>query len=131
MVSVTSPQNDHGTGTGISALRVPNNAHPKWWKDPGLRKLAPVMAMGTCCHLSVLRLSLISGYCSTVNLGYDGSLIGGLFALPDFLAMLSVDGPLDANRIGLVGSSLLLGTLVAYPFSPLIADRSVAMTVTY
>lgn len=58
-----------------------------------------------------------------MNLGYDGSLIGGLFALPDFLAMLAADGPLDANRIGLVGSSLLLGMLVAYPIAPHVSDR--------
>jgi len=63
------------------------------------------------------------GYCSTMNSGYDGSLIGGLFALPDFLAMLATDGGLNASRIGLVGSSLYLGMIFAYPFAPLISDR--------
>jgi hypothetical protein len=66
-------------------------------------------------------------YCATVNSGYDGSLVGGLFALPRFLAMLAEDrdGPLESSIIGLVGASLLLGTFGSFLIGPLIADRSV------
>jgi hypothetical protein len=79
----------------------------------------------TCPVLSDLEMAdgTLLGYCSTINSGYDGSLIGGLFALPDFLAMLATDGPLNSNWIGLVGSSLYLGMLSAYPFAPYISDR--------
>lgn len=34
------------SGTHMDVSKIPNNAHPKWWKDPGMRKLAGAMAMG-------------------------------------------------------------------------------------
>ena len=70
------------------------------------------------------------GYCATVNGGYDGSLVGGLFALPRFLAMLAEDrdGPLGSSILGLVGASLLLGTLGSFLLGPFLADRWVPCT---
>lgn len=35
----------HSTAV-IDISKINNNTNPKWWKDPGLRKLAPVLAMG-------------------------------------------------------------------------------------
>jgi hypothetical protein len=37
--------------------------------------------------------------------------------------MLAAKDPLDANKIGLVGSSLLLGIIAGYPIAPWISDR--------
>lgn len=44
-----------------------NNVHPKWTKDPGLRRL---------------NIGILMMFASAAANGYDGSLINGLLAIP-------------------------------------------------
>jgi hypothetical protein len=63
----------------INIADIPNNTNASWWKDPGMRKgESPVRInelMKGMFHIIVL-------YCAVYSLGYDGSLLNGLQALP-------------------------------------------------
>jgi hypothetical protein len=53
--------------TGVSFADLPNNTNKSWWKDPGMRR--------GMIHIFIL-------YTAVYSLGYDGSLLNGLQALP-------------------------------------------------
>ncbi|TKA51187.1 hypothetical protein B0A53_05651 [Rhodotorula sp. CCFEE 5036] len=78
-------------------LAVPqNNTHRLWWRDPGLRRLAP--------HLFVLLLG--SFVC-----GYDGSVLNAAFGIDDFLS--DMNDP-DSNKQGLLSAAISLGYLIGF-----------------
>ncbi|KAK4688181.1 hypothetical protein P7C73_g1929, partial [Tremellales sp. Uapishka_1] len=85
-------------------LDVPNNTHPQWWRDPGLRKLNALLA--------IVQIG-------TVVAGYDGSLMNGFFSIADFLSDM---GNPDANIQGLLIASISLGTIIGVLFCGLWAD---------
>ncbi|TNY18495.1 general substrate transporter [Rhodotorula diobovata] len=88
-----------------TVLAPTNNAHPQWWRDPGLRKLN--------MHASVLLLG--SFVC-----GYDGSVLNAALGIDAFLD--DVDNP-DANKLGLLSSAISLGYLIGFFPSSWAGDR--------
>ncbi len=73
------------TGNIFALASVPNNTHPQWWRDPGLRKL---------------NILLLSSFLGSIANGYDVSLISGLEAIPRWFDDL---GGLDnTNTFGLL-----------------------------
>ncbi|KAI1341043.1 general substrate transporter [Xylariaceae sp. FL0016] len=97
---------DSKEASGLGHLaNLPNNTNPKWWLDPGLRKL----------HFLLVALTLCS-----VNSGFDGSLINNLQSLDTWNADL--DNP-DANMLGVIGALQTVGAFAFCPLAPLIADR--------
>ncbi|RFU33770.1 hypothetical protein B7463_g2584, partial [Scytalidium lignicola] len=75
-----------------------------WWNEPALRFLYP------CLLFAVLT--------SATN-GYDGSMMNGLQALPQWKA--SFNDPGSATR-GLLNAIMSVGSIVALPITPYIAD---------
>ncbi|GMK56150.1 hypothetical protein CspeluHIS016_0212060 [Cutaneotrichosporon spelunceum] len=82
-----------------------NNAAEWWFKDPGLLKLAP---------------AIFIGFMSSVNMGYDASLINGLLANPRFVADLHLR---TSSELGMVVSFFTLGSIASTIPAPIIADR--------
>jgi hypothetical protein len=41
-----APHMSISAGPTLDIAAIPNNTHPKWWRDRGLRRLAPALAMG-------------------------------------------------------------------------------------
>ncbi|WVF67416.1 hypothetical protein IAT40_002172 [Kwoniella sp. CBS 6097] len=73
---------------------LPNNTHPLWWKDPGLRRCVFALAF--------YFLAQATG-------GYDKSLINNLQSIPTWAEAL--DNP-DDSTLGLIIASLSLGIVV-------------------
>ena len=48
---------------------LPNNCHPSWFKDAGLRRL---------------NIGILLVFCSATANGFDGSLMNGLLTIPAF-----------------------------------------------
>jgi hypothetical protein len=63
--------------TAFNFADLPNNTNRSWWKDPGMR-------MGMI-HIFIL-------YTAVYSLGYDGSLLNGLQALPAWQTNFDVSG---------------------------------------
>ncbi|GAA6033239.1 hypothetical protein JCM8097_003011 [Rhodosporidiobolus ruineniae] len=82
-----------------------NNTNPRWWKDPGMRRLQ--------VHLSILLLG--SFVC-----GFDGSVMSGFFGIASFLS--DMDDP-DANKQGLLTAAISLGYLIGFIPASWLADR--------
>ncbi|KAH8083480.1 hexose transporter [Filobasidium floriforme] len=82
-----------------------NGTHPKWWKDNGLRR----------CNfwIAICFLSVFSG-------GYDGSLLGSLQAMPQWIAYF--DNP-QGSRLGLMACVQSIGYIPGGPVSAILADR--------
>lgn len=58
-----SPNKHLATENAYSEAK--NNAHPQWWRDPGLRRL---------------NILLLGPMLSSVCFGFDAAMIGGLLA---------------------------------------------------
>ncbi|GAA6059513.1 hypothetical protein JCM10212_006011 [Sporobolomyces blumeae] len=84
---------------------VANNTHSTWWKDPSLRRN---FLAATFC------------YWGSFALGYDGSYLGNLQALPTWNAYF--DHP-SGNRLGLISASAYLPSLVLLPLFSIFCDR--------
>uniref|UniRef100_A0A0W0G5Z6 Major facilitator superfamily (MFS) profile domain-containing protein n=1 Tax=Moniliophthora roreri TaxID=221103 RepID=A0A0W0G5Z6_MONRR len=82
-----------------------NNTHPKWWKDPGLRK-----NVGWVVTL----------YLSVFALGYDTSLINGLQALPQWNEYFNHP---TGSRLGLIVASLTFPVIVVAPITSWCVDK--------
>lgn len=76
---------------------LPNNTHPKWWKDPGIR---------------TLNLLLLSSYLGATANGYISTLITNLLANPHYLSNIS--GLSDTRLLGLVTAAQSLGAILAF-----------------
>ncbi|KAK7033550.1 hypothetical protein VNI00_012774 [Paramarasmius palmivorus] len=82
-----------------------NNTHPKWWKDSGLRRnVGWVVAL----------------YLSVFALGYDGSLMSGLQALPQWNEYFN--NPSGA-RLGLIVASLTIPVIIVAPLTSWCLDK--------
>ncbi|WVF71037.1 hypothetical protein IAT40_005834 [Kwoniella sp. CBS 6097] len=86
-------------------LSLPNNAHRNWWQDAGMRKLA--------------FFSLI-GYLGTVNNGYDGSLINGLFTMPLFNGAIE---HASGGKLGFMTAAYSLGCFIALSPAAIFSDK--------
>ena len=69
---------------------LPNNTATCWWKDPGMR---------------VSMLHIIILYLAVFSLGYDGSLLNGLQALPSWQANF---GNPNGVNLGLIAATYYL-----------------------
>ncbi|RAR01405.1 general substrate transporter [Stemphylium lycopersici] len=84
---------------------LPNNTHPQWWKDPGIR---------------TLNLFLLSSYLGATANGYISTLITNLLANPHYLSNIS--GLSDTRLLGLVTASHSLGAILAFFPAPWVAE---------
>ncbi|KAJ5174380.1 uncharacterized protein N7482_000257 [Penicillium canariense] len=92
--------------TPVEALKIlPNNTHPKWIKDRGLRKL---------------NLGIAFMFASSAGTGYNGSLFNGLLVLPEFSMIY---GGLKPSIIGLLIAATSLGAFFAFTPASYMADR--------
>ncbi|KAE9366793.1 putative lactose permease [Stipitochalara longipes BDJ] len=89
-----------------STFEVGGQEFPRisWWKEPGIRGLY------ICLMFAVLT--------SATN-GYDGSMMNGLQALDQWV--ISFHNPSAATR-GLLNAIMSVGSIVALPITPYIAD---------
>ncbi|KAJ0133753.1 hypothetical protein HZ326_23185 [Fusarium oxysporum f. sp. albedinis] len=88
----TDPSPHISTSSGPG--RPQDNCNELWWRDPGMRTLN--------FWLAVLFLS-------PFMIGFDGSLIGGLLAIPQWLKDLGLP---NANQQGLMIAAQSLGGLI-------------------
>jgi sugar porter (SP) family MFS transporter len=85
---------------------LPNNTHPQWWRDPGMRKL---------------NLLLLSCYLGAMANGYVSSLISNLITNPRWLQ--DVHGLSNVELLGLVTAAQSLGCIAAFFPAPWLADK--------
>ena len=76
--------------TGINFADLPNNTAVSWWRDSGMR-------LGMI-HIMILYLAVFS-------LGYDGSLLNGLQALPSWQTNF---GQPKGIQLGLIAATYYL-----------------------
>ena len=76
--------------TDVNFAELPNNTAASWWKDRGMR-------VGMF-HITILYLAVFS-------LGYDGSLLNGLQALPSW--QTNFDRP-RGIQLGLIAATYYL-----------------------
>ncbi|ESK90430.1 hexose transporter protein [Moniliophthora roreri MCA 2997] len=82
-----------------------NNTHPKWWRDPGLRKnVGWVMTL----------------YLGVFAFGYDASLMNGLQALPQWNEYFNHPTGL---RLGLIVASIMFPIIIVAPIASWCLDR--------
>ncbi|KIK62284.1 hypothetical protein GYMLUDRAFT_995129 [Collybiopsis luxurians FD-317 M1] len=81
-----------------------NSTHKNWWIDPGLRKNTAW---------------IILLYCGSFVIGYDGSLLNGFQAMPQWNQ--AFDSP-SGTRLGIITASLYIAQLLSSPFIPWICD---------
>ena len=79
--------------TATNFADLPNNTAKSWWKDPGMRK--------GMIHIFIL-------YAAVYSLGYDGSLLNGLQALPAWQS--NFDRPAGV-QLGLIAATYYLYVL--------------------
>ncbi|PGH15239.1 hypothetical protein AJ80_05592 [Polytolypa hystricis UAMH7299] len=99
-----------------STFEVAGHEFPRitWYKEPGIRSLYVLL--------------LFAVLTSATN-GYDGSMMNGLYALDQWKD--SFDHPSDSAR-GLISAIFPVGSIVALPITPYIADgfgRRVGVTI--
>ncbi|KAF2724480.1 aflYb/ hxtA/ putative hexose transporter [Polychaeton citri CBS 116435] len=75
---------------------LPNNTHPKWWRDPGLRRL----------NIGILLI-----FASATANGFDAALMNGLLAIPQWHEDMGEH--LNTNVLGLIIAGISLGGLPA------------------
>ena len=83
-----------------------NNCHPKWWLDPGLRRL---------------NIGILLVFASATANGFDGSLMNGLLAIPSFNA--DVVDQVNTNILGLIIGAISLGGLPALIPASYVSDH--------
>ncbi|KAF9062723.1 major facilitator superfamily domain-containing protein [Rhodocollybia butyracea] len=88
------------TTTRVGSKSWENNAHPQWWRDPGLR-------------MNVFWISVL--YFGFFTWGYSTSLLNCLQPLPQFNAYFN--NP-SGGRLGLIYASQSLPTVVLAPAIP-------------
>ncbi|CDO93565.1 unnamed protein product [Kluyveromyces dobzhanskii CBS 2104] len=57
---------------------------------------------------------------ASTNNGYDGSLLNGLYAMPDFLNAM---GNPSAAELGLISNGMMFGILIFFQFAPYVIDK--------
>ena len=99
-------------------LAVPqNNTHRLWWRDPGLRRLAPhlvVLLLGSfvwCVSGQLVLLKRDKSTDTVYSSGYDGSVLNAAFGIDDFLS--DMNDP-DSNKQGLLSAAISLGYLIGF-----------------
>jgi hypothetical protein len=116
-----------------------NNAHPKWWRDPGLRKLhlGDLFLCSGARSRVLISVAIVLVIFSSIVDGYDASLsemfcparcrhpclpiaVNNLQALPTWLASL---GHPDANMLGIFGAMQVVGSFIAALPMPYIMDH--------
>jgi sugar porter (SP) family MFS transporter len=85
---------------------LPNNTHPNWVHDPGLRRL---------------NFLLLASYLGAISNGYTSSLISSLIANP--LWLHDIHGLSSTKRLGLLTSAHSLGCILAFFPAPYISDK--------
>jgi sugar porter (SP) family MFS transporter len=85
---------------------LPNNTHPNWLYDPGLRRL---------------NFFLLASYLGAISNGYTSSLISSLIANPHWLR--DIHGLDTTTRLGLLTSAHSLGCIAAFFPAPWISDK--------
>ncbi|KAJ4301733.1 hypothetical protein N0V90_003826 [Kalmusia sp. IMI 367209] len=81
-----------------------NNVNSKWINDPGLRRL---------------NFGIALMFCSAAANGFDGSLMNGLLAIPQFKEDL---GPISTSILGLVIAGISLGGLPSFIPASYVSD---------
>ncbi|KAK4052612.1 hypothetical protein OIO90_004240 [Microbotryomycetes sp. JL221] len=97
----------------VNFKELSNNTHPQWFKDPGMRK--------GFIHLIIL-------YCAVYSLGYDGSLLAGLQALPAWQE--DFDHP-KGTKLGLIAATYYFPKLPGTIALAWVADRYGRKAVAY
>ncbi|KAL6898542.1 general substrate transporter [Trichoderma evansii] len=95
-----APRSDFGL------TKFSNNAHPTWWKDPGLRRL---------------NILLLSSFLGSIANGYDVSLISGLEAIPQWFN--DIGGLENANTLGLLIAAYAFGGIICFFPAPWVVDN--------
>ena len=83
-----------------------NNTHPKWWKDPGMKKL---------------NFLLLSSYIGAITNGYISSLISNLIANPRYFQ--DIQGLSHPKLLGLVTAAQSMGCIAAFFPAPWLSDK--------
>ncbi|RDW74848.1 hypothetical protein BP6252_05990 [Coleophoma cylindrospora] len=86
------------TTTVVDISRLQNNTNPKWWKDPGLKKLV-------LCIAAPLSLQ--------ITVGYDESLVGSLLSMKPFLRDMGNPNSVDTGMI--TGMFYVGAILISWP----------------
>lgn len=100
----------------VNYAALPNNTASAWWRDAGLRKSASCDGI----ELTLDVLHIVTLYTAVYSLGYDGSLLNGLQALP---AWQSDFGSPKGTTLGLIAASLYLPKIPVLPLLSWFVDR--------
>lgn len=100
---VAPNQNIRSSGSD-NYKHIPNNTNPIWWKDPGLRRL---------------NLGIAFMFSSAGAIGFDGSLINGLLAIPIFFANM---GDTPSNTLGVIFGAIPLGAVFVFIPASIVSD---------
>ncbi|KAL0577444.1 hypothetical protein V5O48_004554, partial [Marasmius crinis-equi] len=82
-----------------------NNTHPRWYRDPGLRK--------NCILVAFM-------YLGTYSVGYDSALLTGLQSMPQWNEYF---GTPSGRRLGLIIASMYIPQIIASPVAAWLSDR--------
>ncbi|KAL1584934.1 hypothetical protein WHR41_06254 [Cladosporium halotolerans] len=85
---------------------LPNNCHPSWYRDPGLRRL---------------NIGILLVFSSATANGFDGSLMNGLLTIPAFKVDL-VDR-VNTSILGLIIAAISIGGLIALIPAGYVSDK--------
>lgn len=97
MPATPGPANNNASSKGDEVYKtLLNNCHPKWYKDPGLRRLY---------------LGIALTFSSATSNGFDASLMNGLLAIPQFNQDVVQDS--SSSTLGLMIGAISLGGLAA------------------
>ncbi|KAF6827770.1 hypothetical protein CPLU01_08884 [Colletotrichum plurivorum] len=102
---VKQPTASEANAVGLELASVLPNDGVRWWKKP---------------HLLRLNFCIASFVLFTSSNGFDGSIMNGFLALPQWKAFMS--NPAGA-WLGFVNAIYSLGAVVGYPLSAIICNR--------
>ncbi|CAH00184.1 uncharacterized protein KLLA0_D00374g [Kluyveromyces lactis] len=71
-------------------------------------------------YLRTLSLFVVGLSLSSTNLGYDGSLLNGLYAMPDYLNAM---GNPNGAELGVISNGMVFGMLILFQLAPYIIDK--------